>query len=64
MELWILITNIMTLIIAGKQAYLNFPFFFIRALAYIFGWWYASKRLIALSRKEDIEGGLSNYKKV
>ena len=44
-------------IIAGKEAYLNFPFFFLRAALYIFGWWYASKRLIALSRKEDVEGG-------
>ena len=50
-------------IIAGKQAYLNAPFFFIRAAVYIFGWWYASKRLIALSRKEDTEGGLSSHKK-
>lgn len=50
-------------IIAGKQAYLNVPFFFIRAAVYIFGWWYASKRLIALSRKEDTEGGLSSHKR-
>ena len=50
-------------IIAGKQAYLNAPFFFIRAAVYIFGWWYASKRLIALSRKEDTEGGLSSHKR-
>lgn len=50
-------------IIAGKQAYLNVPFFFIRAAVYIFGWWYASKRLIALSRKEDTEGGLSIHKR-
>ena len=49
-------------IIAGKEGYLNFPFFFIRAVAYILGWWYAAKRLIALS-KEDTEGGLSSYKK-
>jgi hypothetical protein len=38
-------------------------FFFIRAAVYIFGWWYASKRLIALSRKEDTEGGLSSHKR-
>ena len=50
-------------IIAGKEAYLNVPFFFARAVLYILGWWYASKRLIALSRKEDKEGGLSNHKK-
>jgi hypothetical protein len=50
-------------IIAGKKAYLNLPFFFIRAAVYIFGWWYASKRLIALSRKEDTEGGLSSHKR-
>ena len=50
-------------IIAGKQAYLNFTFFFIRSLAYILGWWYASKRLISLSYKEDNEGGLFSYKK-
>jgi hypothetical protein len=50
-------------IIAGKKAYLNAPFFFIRAAVYIFGWWYASKRLIALSRQEDTEGGLSSHKR-
>ena len=49
-------------IIAGKEGYLNFPFFFLRAVAYILGWWYAAKRLIALSRREDTEGGLKSYK--
>jgi hypothetical protein len=48
-------------IIAGKSAYLNGPFFFIRACVYIFGWWYASKRLIKLSRNEDRDGGTVNH---
>jgi hypothetical protein len=48
-------------IIAGKAAYLNGPFFFFRACLYIFGWWYASKRLIKLSRKEDREAGTINH---
>ena len=48
-------------IIAGKSAYLNGPFFFIRACVYIFGWWYASKRLIKLSRNEERDGGTVNH---
>ena len=48
-------------IIAGKEGYLNFPFFFARAAVYIFGWWYAAKKLIHYSRREDNEGGTKNY---
>ena len=48
-------------IIAGKEGYLNFPFFFARAAVYIFGWWYAAKKLIQYSRREDNEGGTKNY---
>ncbi|MBC8464394.1 MAG: quinol:cytochrome C oxidoreductase [Bacteroidetes bacterium] len=50
-------------IIAGKEAYLNVPFFFGRAVVYIFGWWLASRKLRQLSANEDAEGGLRNYKK-
>lgn len=48
-------------IIAGKETYLNFGFFFIRALVYFAGWYWAVKKLTALSLQEDIEGGLSFY---
>ena len=48
-------------IIAGKEAYLNFGFFFIRALVYFAGWFWALKKLISLSLQEDINGGLSYY---
>ncbi len=50
-------------IIAGKEGYLNVPFFFGRAVVYIFGWWFASRKLRQLSANEDAEGGLKNYKK-
>lgn len=48
-------------IIAGKEGYLNFAFFFIRALVYFAGWYWAVKKLTSLSLQEDIEGGLSFY---
>ena len=48
-------------IIAGKEAYLNFGFFFIRALVYFAGWYWALKKLISLSLQEDLDGGLSYY---
>ena len=48
-------------IIAGKEAYLNFGFFFIRALIYFAGWFWALKKLTHLSLQEDIHGGLSYY---
>ena len=48
-------------IIAGKEAYLNFSFFFIRAIIYFAGWFWALKKLTLLSLQEDIHGGLSYY---
>ena len=48
-------------IIAGKEAYLNFGFFFVRALIYFAGWFWALKKLISLSLQEDIDGGVGYY---
>ena len=48
-------------IIAGKEAYLNFGFFFIRALVYFAGWFWALKQLIKHSLQEDLDGGLEHY---
>ena len=50
-------------IIAGKEAYLNFGFFAIRALVYFAGWYWAVKKLTSLSLEEDINGGLDYYNK-
>lgn len=50
-------------IIAGKAAYLNFPFFMIRAILYIAVWVWAAKTLRKFSIKEDQYGGLDYYKK-
>lgn len=48
-------------IIAGKKGYLNFGFFFVRALIYFAGWFWALKKLISLSLQEDIDGGVGYY---
>ncbi len=48
-------------IIAGKQAYLNVPFFLIRAIIYIAGWAWAGHMLRKLSLKEDMIGGTEPY---
>ncbi len=48
-------------IIAGKEGYLNFGFFFVRALIYFAGWFWALKKLISLSLQEDIDGGVGYY---
>jgi len=50
-------------IIAGKEAYLNFGFFVVRALVYFAGWYWAVKKLISLSLQEDINGGIAYYNK-
>lgn len=50
-------------IIAGKEAYLNFGFFMLRALIYIAGWYWGLKKLTTLSLQEDINGGLDYYHK-
>ncbi len=50
-------------IIAGKQAFLNEPFFFARAVIYIVGWTGFTLYFRNASLKEDREGGLSVFKK-
>ncbi len=50
-------------IIAGKEAYLNFPFFIIRAIIYFVGWYLALRKLTQLSLEEDIHGGVDYYNK-
>ncbi|WPP51514.1 quinol:cytochrome C oxidoreductase [Catalinimonas niigatensis] len=51
-------------IIAGKQGYLNYPFYIIRMLVY-FGVWYLMYRLIRReSLAEDINGGVVHYHKM
>jgi len=50
-------------IIAGKEAYLNFGFFMLRAVIYLAGWYYGLKKLISLSLLEDKNGGLEYYNK-
>jgi len=50
-------------IIDGKTAYLNIPFFMGRAIAYVLIWTICIWYLRRLSLKEDLEGGLNNYKK-
>lgn len=51
-------------IIAGKTAYLNIPFFIIRALIYLLGWCLMGYFLRKYSIKEDIEGGLKWHNKM
>lgn len=50
-------------IIAGKQAYLNEPFFYIRAIIYVLGWVAFTIYFRKMSLKEDQEGGLGVFKK-
>ncbi|MFP4093680.1 MAG: quinol:cytochrome C oxidoreductase [Cyclobacteriaceae bacterium] len=51
-------------IIAGKQAYLNYPFFIARLVVY-FGVWYFMYRLIRKeSLAEDLNGGVLHYHKL
>ena len=50
-------------IIAGKQAFLNLPFFFIRAIAYITVWIWAAYMLRKYSLQQDLNGGLIYHKK-
>lgn len=50
-------------IIAGKAAYLNEPFFFLRALAYIGVWIAFTMYFRKASLKEDLEGGVAIHKK-
>ncbi len=50
-------------ILAGKSWYLNKPFFFIRMIAFMGFWIFAAHMFRQYSRKEDLAGGLENYKK-
>lgn len=50
-------------IIAGKQGFLNFGFFFIRALIYLVGWTLAAIWFRKNSLKEDEVGGTTYYNK-
>ncbi len=47
-------------IIAGKEAYLNTPFFLIRSIVTIAVWIYFAKKLKDLSLEGDLEGGLGD----
>ena len=51
-------------IIAGKTAYLNIPFFIIRAIIYLLGWCIVALLLRKFSLKEDEEGGLKWHNKM
>lgn len=50
-------------IIAGKSSYLNEGFFFARLIIYVAVWTFFTFLFRKLSLKEDIEGGLTSYKK-
>jgi hypothetical protein len=50
-------------IIAGKQAYLNFGFFIVRAIIYVAGWVWAIKLFRKNSLAEDANPSLGLYKK-
>ena len=50
-------------LIAGKEAFLNIPGFFIRQVLFMGSYCIFAFILAKLSYKEDLEGGLSSYKK-
>lgn len=50
-------------IIAGKAGYLNVPFFLIRALVYLAGWYFAARYIRKNSMAEDVNGGEIYYRK-
>lgn len=50
-------------LIAGKGAYLNNAFFWVRALLYLFIWNYCRHLFRKRSLEEDMNGGLSYHKK-
>jgi hypothetical protein len=50
-------------IIAGKQGFLNTPFFLIRVVLYFVSWYLLWRILRNLSLQEDLEGGTSYYYK-
>ena len=45
-------------IIAGKEPYLNAPFFLIRSIVYVIIWIYCARKLRQLSIKGDLEGDI------
>ena len=51
-------------IIAGKEAYLNFPFFFLRMVAYFVLWYLMYRFIRNESLKEDINGGDRHWRKM
>jgi hypothetical protein len=48
-------------IIAGKEAYLNFPFFILRFLIFFLVWIFLFNKLKNLSLEEDLKGGNNYY---
>lgn len=50
-------------IIAGKAAYLNEPFFFLRAVLYLAVWIFFTLFFRKQSLKEDLEGGVAIHKR-
>ncbi len=50
-------------ILAGKQGYLNTPFFLIRMVLYFALWTGLAMLIRKVSLKEDIDGGTTNFKK-
>ena len=48
-------------IIAGKEAYLNFPFFILRFVIFFLVWIFLFNKLKNLSLEEDLEGGNNYY---
>jgi len=50
-------------LVAGKQAYLNVPFFLIRQIVFMGSYSIFAFILAKLSYKEDLDGGLNSYKR-
>mgnify|MGYP001080770996 CR=1 FL=1 len=50
-------------IIAGKVGYLNVPFFLVRALIYLGGWYFAARYIRKNTLAEDTNGGDMYYRK-
>ncbi len=51
-------------IIAGKQAYLNLPFYLSRMVIFIGIWYFLYTLIIKYTKKEDIEGGELPWRKL
>ena len=50
-------------ILAGKSWYLNAPFFYVRMVLFMAFWMFCAHMFRKYSRKEDLEGGMTNYNK-